>query len=75
MVSVQDQFVLITVTSGIGVVCSSGCKTDFGGSTAGAIRNQIADELSKLAPVHLLQLDVCDRLCRVSTLHPTGLVI
>jgi len=57
MVSVQDHIAL----SGIGRWCfASGCKSDSGGSTAGAIE-QLADELSKFAAVHLLQLDVCDR--------------
>lgn len=66
MVSVQDQFVLITgATSGIGAACArvfaqAGAKLILAARRQERL-DQIADELSKLASVHLLQLDVCDR--------------
>jgi len=63
--SIQDHIVLIIgASSGIGAaiarICSSGCKTDFGGSTARAVR-AARDELSNISAIHLLPLDVCDR--------------
>lgn len=66
MVSVQDQIVLITgATSGIGAACArvfaqAGAKLILAARRQERL-DQIADELSKFASVHLLQLDVCDR--------------
>ena len=66
MISVQDQIVLITgATSGIGTACArvfaqAGAKLILAARRQERL-DQLADELSKLASVHLLQLDVCDR--------------